>query len=73
MDPGAGWARRATRGAKALGSESEEVRARAIRIVAWQGDMKSLGTLRALQNTDTANADLIAWAIGKIASLHSVL
>jgi glycerophosphoryl diester phosphodiesterase len=58
---------------KALGSESEEVRARAIRIVAWQGDMKSLGTLRALQNTDTANADLIAWAIGKIASLHSVL
>jgi HEAT repeat protein len=58
---------------KALGSESEEVRARAIRIVAWQGDTKSLGTLRALQNTDTANADLIAWAIDKIASLHSAL
>jgi glycerophosphoryl diester phosphodiesterase len=58
---------------RALGSESVEVRARAIRIVAWQGDTKSLGTLRALQNTDTANADLIAWAIDKIASLHSVL
>jgi glycerophosphoryl diester phosphodiesterase len=56
-----------------LGSESVEVRARAIRIVAWQGDTKSLGTLRALQNTDSANADLIAWAIDKIASLHSAL
>lgn len=58
---------------KALGSESEEVRARAIRIVAWQGDTKSLGTLRALHNTDTADADLIAWATDKIASLHSAL
>ena len=57
----------------ALGSKSEEVRARAIRIVAWQGDTKSLGTLRALQNTDIADADLIAWAIAKIASLHSAL
>jgi hypothetical protein len=54
-------------------SRDEGVRARAIRIVAWQGDAKSLGTLRALQNTDIADADLIAWAIVKIASLHSAL
>jgi HEAT repeat protein len=58
---------------KALGSQSEEVRARAIRIVAWQGDTKSFGALRALRNTDSANADLIGWAIAKIESLHPAL
>ena len=58
---------------QALGSKSDEVRARAIRIVAWQGDTKSLRALSALHNTDAANADLIAWAIDKIASLHPVL
>src|ERR1035438_2709109 len=58
---------------KALENGSEEVRKRAIRIVAWQGDTKSFGALRALQKTDSANADLIAWAIDKIESLHSAL
>jgi glycerophosphoryl diester phosphodiesterase len=58
---------------KALDSQSEEVRARAVRIVAWQGDTESLATLRTLHNTDTANADLISWAIDKIRTLHSAL
>jgi glycerophosphoryl diester phosphodiesterase/HEAT repeat protein len=55
---------------KALGSENVTVRERAIRIVAWQGDKDSLGTLRAMQKTDVANAISAAWAIKKIESLH---
>jgi glycerophosphoryl diester phosphodiesterase len=55
---------------KALGSENPSVRARAIRIVAWQGDTESLEILRTMQKTDAANADLAAWAIEKIESLH---
>ena len=55
---------------KALDSESQDVRQRAMRIVAWQGDTESLATLQAMQKTDTANAALAAWAIEKIQSLH---
>jgi glycerophosphoryl diester phosphodiesterase len=56
---------------KALDSENKEVRQRAMRIVAWQGDTGSLATLLAIQKTDTANAPLATWAIEKIQLLHS--
>ena len=55
---------------KALDSENQGVRQRAMRIVAWQGDSESLATLQAIQKTDTADAALAAWAIEKIQSLH---
>ncbi|QHN03571.1 glycerophosphodiester phosphodiesterase [Granulicella sp. WH15] len=55
---------------KALGSEKPMIRERAIRIVAWQGDTESLETLRTMQKAGAANADLLAWAIEKIKSLH---
>jgi HEAT repeat protein len=55
---------------KALDSENESVRQRAMRIVAWHGDIDSLATLQAIQKTDTADAALAAWAIEKIQTLH---
>jgi glycerophosphoryl diester phosphodiesterase len=58
---------------RALGSEDAALRKRAIRIVAWQGDMESLETLRRIQNTDTADSGLAAWAIKKIEILHPKL
>jgi glycerophosphoryl diester phosphodiesterase len=58
---------------KALSSENEAVRERAIRIVAWQGDTKSLEPLREIKQKDATNAILAAWAIDKIESLHPKL
>jgi glycerophosphoryl diester phosphodiesterase/HEAT repeat protein len=58
---------------KALGSKSAVVRERAIRIVAWRGDMGSVKTLQEIQKTDAADAALTAWAIEKIESLHPKL
>jgi glycerophosphoryl diester phosphodiesterase len=58
---------------KALDSENQSVRERAIRIVAWQGDSGSLATLKVMQKTDTAEAALAAWAIATIESLHPML
>ncbi len=55
---------------KALDSENQDVRQRAIRIVAWQGDTESLPKLQALQKTDLASAPLATWAIEKIQLLH---
>jgi HEAT repeat protein len=55
---------------KALHSENQEVRQRAMRIVAWHGDADSLATLQSIQKTDTADASLAAWAIEKIQTLH---
>jgi glycerophosphoryl diester phosphodiesterase/HEAT repeat protein len=55
---------------KALNSDNQAVRQRAIHIVAWQGDTESLTTLQAIQKTDTADAALAAWAIEKIQTLH---
>ena len=57
----------------ALGSEDSGLRKRAIRVVAWQGDMESLEPLRHIQNTDTANSALAAWAVKKIEMLHPKL
>jgi glycerophosphoryl diester phosphodiesterase len=55
---------------RALASEDAPVRERAIRIVAWQGDVESLKTLRAMQKTGGGDAALAAWAIEKIKSLQ---
>jgi glycerophosphoryl diester phosphodiesterase/HEAT repeat protein len=55
---------------KALESESEDVRRRAIHILAWQGDTGALAALNTMEKSDRTDADLIAWAIDKIKSLH---
>jgi glycerophosphoryl diester phosphodiesterase len=55
---------------RALHSENAAVRERAIHIVAWQGDAKSLETLQTMQTTDTADAAILSWAIKKIETLH---
>jgi glycerophosphoryl diester phosphodiesterase len=58
---------------EALGSQNERVKARAIRIVAWQGDLGSLQQLRIMQQTDPQDAELATWAIDKIETLHPKL
>jgi glycerophosphoryl diester phosphodiesterase len=58
---------------RALDSENQLVRARAIRIVAWRGDTESLQKLKRMRATDPANAKLANWAIEKIESLHPPL
>ena len=58
---------------EALGSPNAAIKARAIRIVAWQGDMGSLERLRGIQETNPADAELASWAIGKIEMLHPKL
>lgn len=55
---------------RALDSENQNVRARAIRIVAWRGDTGSLYTLKHIRATYPENAKLANWAIEKIESLH---
>ena len=58
---------------EALGSQNQSVKTRAIQIVAWQGDLGSLQSLRTIQQTDPQNAELATWAIEKIESLHPKL
>ena len=58
---------------QALSSPNPSVRRRAIRILAWQGDLESLPLLRALAQTDPADAALLTWAIEKIQMLHPEL
>lgn len=58
---------------KALDSENQEVRERAIRIVAWQGDTDSLAKLRTMQAMKGRDAELVTWAIAKIESLRPKL
>jgi len=55
---------------KALSSDNSAVRERAIRIVAWQGDIDSIGTLQAMQKTSASDTALIAWAVEKIESFQ---
>jgi glycerophosphoryl diester phosphodiesterase/HEAT repeat protein len=57
----------------AINNQNEAVRQRAIRIVAWQGDLDALPRLRAVQESDPQNAMLAAWAIEKIEILHPKL
>ncbi len=54
----------------ALKSENEEVRQRAIRIVAWQGDRSALEALQKIRQTNAGQASLAEWAIEKIQTLH---
>jgi glycerophosphoryl diester phosphodiesterase len=58
---------------KVLAGTNPELQKRAIRIVAWQGDTKSLDTLRTIQKADSSNTTLAIWAIDKIESLHPAL
>ena len=58
---------------KALASAVPSVRERAIRILAWQGDIESLAALRAIAKTDRSDAASAVWAIEKIQSLHPML
>ena len=55
---------------KVLGDEDAQVRRRAIEIVAWQGDLASVGILRAMRTGNTDESILVTWAIAKIESLH---
>jgi HEAT repeat protein len=55
---------------EALSSPDKTVKERAIRIVAWQGDLDSLLPLRAIQRTDPKDAELATWAMEKIQILH---
>jgi glycerophosphoryl diester phosphodiesterase len=58
---------------KALQDEEPGVRARAIRILAWQGDEAALPALKAMRSNNFADPKLIDWAIDKIGSLHPSL
>jgi len=58
---------------KALTGSNKAICERAIRIVAWQGDMESLTVLQTMQQTDKQDAVLIAWAIEKIGILNPKL
>jgi glycerophosphoryl diester phosphodiesterase/HEAT repeat protein len=58
---------------KALLSQNVEVRKRAIRIVAWQGDLEAVQRLRQMRETDSGDAELLGWAIEKIQLLHPKL
>jgi glycerophosphoryl diester phosphodiesterase len=55
---------------EALSSPNKTVKERAIRIVAWQGDLDSLPPLRAMEHADSKDAELAAWAMEKIQLLH---
>jgi HEAT repeat protein len=56
-----------------LDSKNQDVRQRAIRIVAWQGDTISLAKLQALRAMNGPDSALVAWAIAKIELLHPEL
>ncbi len=58
---------------KALLSQNLEVRQRAIRIVAWKGDLDAMQTLRQMQERDPGDSELLGWAIQKIQILHPKL
>jgi glycerophosphoryl diester phosphodiesterase len=55
-----------------LNSQNSAVRERAIRIVAWQGDVDALPALRVIQRRGK-DAELVTWAIDKIEALHPTL
>jgi glycerophosphoryl diester phosphodiesterase len=58
---------------EALGSPNAAIKARAIRIVAWQGDLGSLERLRSIERTNPTDVELASWAIEKIEMLHPKL
>lgn len=58
---------------EALLSQNLEVRQRAIRILAWKGDLDAVQTLRQMQKKDSGDTELLGWAIQKIQILHPKL
>ena len=58
---------------KMLGNQNPAVRERAIRIVAWQGDLEALEALQAIRKSNAPDAGLAGWAIAKIEMLHPLL
>jgi glycerophosphoryl diester phosphodiesterase/HEAT repeat protein len=54
----------------ALQNDNPTVRTRAIRIIAWQGDNASLPALKAMLASNSADPQLVQWAIDKITNLH---
>jgi glycerophosphoryl diester phosphodiesterase/HEAT repeat protein len=57
----------------ALDNPNAAIKQRAIRIVAWQGDAAALQKLRAMQQADPKDAELVTWAIDKIETLQPKL
>jgi glycerophosphoryl diester phosphodiesterase/HEAT repeat protein len=57
----------------ALDSPNAAIKQRAIQIVAWQGDAAALQKLRAMQQADPKDVELVTWAIDKIETLHPKL
>jgi glycerophosphoryl diester phosphodiesterase len=57
----------------ALLSQNVEVRRRAVRIVAWQGDLPAMQTLRQMEARNSGDGELLGWAIHKIQILHPKL
>jgi glycerophosphoryl diester phosphodiesterase len=57
----------------ALDSPNAAIKQRAIQIVAWQGDTAALQKLRAMQQADPKDVELVTWAIDKIETLHPKL
>jgi HEAT repeat protein len=55
---------------QALSSKDHAVRQRAIRVLAWQGDLQALPLLTIAAQTNRDDADLVTWAIEKIHMLH---
>jgi glycerophosphoryl diester phosphodiesterase len=55
---------------EALRNENAAVRERAIRVEGWQGDVNAVPMLRRMRETDSRDAELLAWAIQKIEVLH---
>jgi hypothetical protein len=55
---------------QALDSADATVRARAIRILAWQGDTASLARMRNLSEASGPDRDISGWAVARIESLH---
>ena len=58
---------------KALDSSRPTARTRAMHILAFQGDRGSIDKLKSIQAAGGPDADLAAWAIAKIESLHPSL
>ena len=58
---------------EAIQNKNAEVRRRAIHIVAWQGDRDALDALHSVEKTNPEDANLAAWAVEKIDSLHPQL
>jgi len=57
---------------RALQSDQPQIRMRAIRIVAWQGDVLAIPELNALRVREAGESEIVRWAVEKIRTLHPV-